>query len=88
MPFVWGKSENRTFWNPAIADTDLAIGQARHLDAVPVGETQGALNPVRTRNRPFGYVFLRRFSHVSTSLIVVCYPEMCNYLMWLIAYLM
>ena len=33
---------------PAVANADLATGQARHLDAVAVGVTQGALDPVRT----------------------------------------
>jgi hypothetical protein len=54
VPFVRGKTENRPPGIPAVADTDLVIGQARHLDAVAVGETQRALNPVRTRTRPFG----------------------------------
>jgi len=48
MPFIRCKSENRPLRVPAVADTDLAIGQVRHLDAVAVGETQRALNPVRT----------------------------------------
>jgi hypothetical protein len=50
MPFVRREPEKRTFGVPAVADTDLAPGQARHLDAVAVGETQGALDPVRTRS--------------------------------------
>ncbi len=47
VPFARGKSENRTFGVLAVANTDLASRQARHLDAVAVGETQGTLNPVR-----------------------------------------
>ena len=45
VPFVRGESENRPSGIPAIADADLARGQARHLNAVAVGETQRALDP-------------------------------------------
>jgi len=38
MPFVRCKSENWPFGVPAIAYADPAVGQARYLDAVPVGE--------------------------------------------------
>jgi hypothetical protein len=48
VPFVRGKLENRSFRVPAVANTDPAAGQARHLDAVTVGETQRTLNPVIT----------------------------------------
>jgi len=41
------ESENRAFGVLAVANADLAVRQARHLDAVAVGETQGALSPVR-----------------------------------------
>ena len=81
MPFVRCKSENRPSGIPAVTHTDLAIGQVRYFDAVAVGETQGALNPVRTRTRSFGYAFERRSSHVITSLIVEYYQKMCNYMM-------
>jgi hypothetical protein len=47
VPFGRCKSENRTFGVPAVANTDLAIRQARHLDAVAVSETQRTLNPVK-----------------------------------------
>ena len=48
MPFVRCKSENWPLGVPAVAYADLAVGQARHLDAVTVGETERALDPVRT----------------------------------------
>ena len=48
VPFVRGKLENRTFGVPAVANADLALGQARHFDAVAVGETQRTLHPART----------------------------------------
>ena len=75
MPFVRCKSENRPFGIPAVTDTDLATGQVRYFDAVAVGETQGALNPVSTRTRSLGYAFERRSSHVITSLIVEYYQK-------------
>src|SRR5260370_5422433 len=75
MPFVRRKSKNRPFGVPAVANADAAIGQARHLDAVAVGETQRALNPVRTETRPFGWTSECRSSHVTTSLIVGYYPR-------------
>jgi hypothetical protein len=75
MPFVRCKSENRPFGIPAVTDTDLTIGQVRYFNAVAVGETQGALNPVRTPTRSFGYAFERRSSHVITSLIVEYYQK-------------
>ena len=46
--FICGKSENRPLRIPAVANTDLPIRQARHLNAVAVGETQRALNPAVT----------------------------------------
>ena len=48
MPLVRREPEDRPCGVPAVANADLATGQARHLDAVAVGETQRALNPVRT----------------------------------------
>src|SRR5215469_4787889 len=38
VPFVGGKPENRSCGVPAVADADLAIGQARHLNTVAVRE--------------------------------------------------
>ena len=69
MPFVRGKSENQPFGVPTVAHADPAIGQARHLDAVTVGETQGALDPVRTRLS--GWTCECRSFHVTTSLIAI-----------------
>ena len=48
MPFVRRESENRPVRIPAVSQADRATGQVRHLDAIAVGETKGALNPVRT----------------------------------------
>ena len=48
MPFVRCKPENRPSGVPAVAYTDLATGETRDLDAVTVGETQRALDPVRS----------------------------------------
>jgi hypothetical protein len=48
VPFVRRESENQSFGVPAVANADSTIGHARHLDAIAVGETQRALNPVRT----------------------------------------
>jgi hypothetical protein len=48
MPLARGELENRAGGVLAVADTDLAAGQARDLDAVAVGEAQRTLNPVRT----------------------------------------
>jgi hypothetical protein len=72
MPFVRCKSENRPLGVPAVANSDLAIGQARHLHAVAVGEAQRALNPVRTW--PSG-TSGRRSCHVTTSLLAENYPQ-------------
>jgi hypothetical protein len=69
VPFVRGESENRSFGVPAVANADPALGQAGYLDAVSVGETQRALNPVRTR--PLGRTSVRSSSHVTTSLMSV-----------------
>lgn len=75
MPFVRCESENQPCGVPAVAHADPAIGQTRHLDAVTVGETQGALNPVRTRL--FGRTSERGSFHVTTSLIDV-YERQCS----------
>jgi hypothetical protein len=71
MPFVWRKSEYRAFGVLAVADADAIIRQARHLDAVAVGETQGALGPVRIWVRPSGAAPRRKTFHVFASLNVV-----------------
>jgi hypothetical protein len=46
-PFIRRESENRAFGVLAVADTDPSVGQARHLDAVAVGEAQRTLDPER-----------------------------------------
>lgn len=79
MPFVRGKPENRSSGISAVANANAAIGEARHLDAVSVGETQRALNPVSTRLRIFGRTSECRPSHVITSLIVGMPPIVSNY---------
>jgi hypothetical protein len=48
MPFGRCKPENRAYGVSAVTDTDLAIEQIRHLDAVAVREAQGTLHPVKT----------------------------------------
>jgi hypothetical protein len=48
MPLVRREPEDRPSGVPAVTNADLATGQARHLDAVAVGVTQRALNPVKT----------------------------------------
>jgi len=48
MPLVRCEHQDWPYRVPAVANADLATGQARHLDAVAVGVTQGALNPVKT----------------------------------------
>lgn len=53
VPFVGREPQYRPPGVPAVAKADGATRQARHLNAVAVGETQRALNPVRTRIRPF-----------------------------------
>jgi hypothetical protein len=40
VPFVWSEPENRTFAVPAVANADLTVGEAGHLDAVAVREAQ------------------------------------------------
>ena len=53
MPLIRRERQDRPPGVPAVANADLAVGQAGHLDAVAVGVTQGALDPVGTRTRPF-----------------------------------
>jgi hypothetical protein len=48
MPLVRREPEDRPSGVPAIANADLAAGQARHLDAVAVRVTQRALDPEKT----------------------------------------
>jgi hypothetical protein len=48
MPLPRRKPEDRPPNVFAVPNADLATGQVRHLDAVPVGVTQRALNPVST----------------------------------------
>lgn len=48
MPLVRLEPEDRPSGVPAVANADLASGQARYLDAIAVGVTQRALNPVKT----------------------------------------
>ena len=47
-PLVRREPEDRPSGVPAVANADLATGQARHLDAVAVGVAQRALDPLRT----------------------------------------
>ena len=47
-PLIGGEPQDGPRRVPAVANADLATGQARHLDAVAVGVTQGALDPTRT----------------------------------------
>lgn len=48
VPLVRREAEDWPSEDPAVANADLTAGQARYLDAVAVGITQRALNPVRT----------------------------------------
>jgi hypothetical protein len=48
MPLVGCEHQDWPGGVPAVANADLATGQARHLDAVAVGVTQGALSPAKT----------------------------------------
>jgi hypothetical protein len=47
-PLLRREPQNRPGAIPAVADADRATGQAGDLDAVAVGVTQRALDPVRT----------------------------------------
>ncbi len=66
-PFVRGKPENPAVGIPAVADANPAIRQVRYLDAIAVGQTQGALHPVRAGTPISG----RNCSHVTSLLIVI-----------------
>lgn len=59
MPLIRCKPENRPIRLTAVANTNLAIGQAGYLDTVAVGETKGTLHPV-TRGRNSVHVCLPR----------------------------
>ena len=48
MPLIRRELQDRPSGVPAVANADLATRQAGHFDAVAVGITQGALDPVRT----------------------------------------
>jgi len=64
MPFIRCEPKHRSFGISTVANTHLAAGQVRYLNAVPVGETQRALHP-------FGWTYGRRHSHATPSLITV-----------------
>jgi Domain of unknown function (DUF397) len=53
VPLRRREPQDRSCGVPAVAHANRATGQARHLDAVAVGVTQRALDPVRTWSRPF-----------------------------------
>ena len=55
VPFFWREAENSASSIPAVPDANLAAGQARHLNAVTVRETQRAFHP-------FGLILERRHS--------------------------
>jgi hypothetical protein len=68
VPLVRREHQDRPSGVSAVANADLAAWQARHLDAVAVGVAQGALDPVRTRTRPFAPAAERSASHVTPSI--------------------
>lgn len=47
MPFARREPENGPVGIPAVPDTNAAVRQRRHFDAVAVGEAEGAFNPLR-----------------------------------------
>jgi hypothetical protein len=47
IPLCRRELQDRPLRVPAVADTDRTAGQARHLHAVAVGETERTLNPDR-----------------------------------------
>src|SRR4029077_7040152 len=53
VPLVRREPQDRPCGIPAVADADLAPGQAGHLDAVAGRVAQRALDPARSRRRPF-----------------------------------
>jgi hypothetical protein len=67
VPLIRREPQDRPCGIPAVTNADLAPGQARYLDAVAVGVAQRALDPVRTRTRPFASAAERSASHVSPS---------------------
>jgi hypothetical protein len=68
MPLVRREHKDRSCGVSAVANADFAAWQARHLDTVAVGVAQGALDPVRTRTRPFAPAAERSASHVTPSI--------------------
>ena len=50
VPLVRCEPQDRTGGVPAVADSDLASLQIRHLDAVAVGKAQRALDPAPCRD--------------------------------------
>ena len=71
VPFARRETQDRARGILAVANPDLAVGDAGDLDAVAVGKTQGTLGPGRTCSRPAGAAAKRKSSHVRTSLSVV-----------------
>ena len=81
MPLIRRERQDGPSGVSAVANADLATGQARHLDAVAAGITQGALGPVRTRTRLFTAAAERSPSHGTPSLDgVLSYT--CNQPSW------
>src|SRR5689334_3304403 len=68
MPFIRRERQDGPSGVSAVANADLAAGQARHLDAVAAGITQGAFGPVRTRTRPLAAAAERSPCHSTSSL--------------------
>ncbi len=71
MPLIRRERQDRPGGVPAVADADLATGQAGHLDAIAVCVTQRALQPVKTRTRSFVRTPERDAFHVGPSLVGV-----------------
>src|ERR1700732_2837488 len=69
MPLIRREPQDRPRGIPAVAEADLTPGQTRHLDAVAGGVAQRALDPARTRIRPFVWTPERR-AHVSPQWLV------------------
>src|SRR6478672_13766504 len=67
LPLAWRELQDQALSVLAVADTYLTARQVGHLHAVAVGETQGALHPVRVAARPSRAVPKRRLSHLRTS---------------------
>src|ERR1039458_8700666 len=67
MPLVRREPEDQPLRVPAVTDADLTTRQSCHLDAIAVGVTQRALNPVKTRTRPFMRTPERNAFHVNLT---------------------